>query len=76
MGYVKSSWTRRKNRKTGVASEEQMESFFQMHKSRFQELLKDLIAHLQTGIGNLPRAHFDTLRNKLFEEIQKIETTK
>jgi len=74
VGYVKTSWTRRKNKKAGIASEEQMENFFQMHKSRFQELLKDLIAHLQTGIGNLPKEHFDTLRNKLFEEIQKVET--
>ena len=75
VGYVKSSWTRRKNRKAGVASDEQMENFFQMHRSKFQELLKDLITHLQSGIGNLPKEHFDTLRNRLFEEIQKLETS-
>ena len=76
VGYVKDSWARRKSKKNAeFASEQQMENFFEMHKSRFQELLKDLIASLQSGIGNLPRAHFDELRNKLFEEIRKLETT-
>ena len=76
IGYAKTSWTRWKNRKNrDVASEEKMENFFQMHKSRFQELLKDLIVSLQTGIGALPKEHFDTLRNKLFEELRQMETT-
>jgi len=76
IGYAKTSWTRWKNRRNqDAASEEKMENFFAMHKSRFQELLKDLIASLQTGIGGLPKEHFDTLRNNLFEEIKKIETT-
>ena len=75
VGYAKTSWARWKNRKQrDAASEEKMENFFQMHKSRFQELLKDVIAHLQSGIGSLPKEHFDTLRNKLFEELQRIET--
>ncbi|MDQ3004235.1 MAG: hypothetical protein M3R47_02440 [Chloroflexota bacterium] len=70
VGYVKDSWTRRKNKKnTESASEKQMENFFEMHKSRFQELLKDLIASLQTGIGDLPQEHFDEIRNKLFAEL-------
>jgi hypothetical protein len=76
VGYMKKSWVRRKNRKNAnTASEEQMENFFEMHKSRFQELLKDLIASLQSGIGNLPREHFDDLKNKLFEELRQLETT-
>jgi len=76
VGYMKESWVRRKNRKNAnTASEEQMENFFEMHKSRFQELLKDLIASLQSGIGNLPKKHFDDLRNKLFEELRKLDTT-
>ena len=76
VGYVKDSWTRRKNRKnTDAVSEEKMETFFEMHKSRFQELLKDLIVSLQSGIGNLPKEHFDDLRNKLFEELRQPETT-
>jgi hypothetical protein len=50
-----------------------MENFFEMHKSRFQELLKDLIASLQSGIGGLPKEHFDDLRNRLFEELRKLE---
>jgi hypothetical protein len=74
VGYVKSSWTRRKNKKAGIASEEQMENFFQMHRSRFQELLKDLISHLQSGIGNLPKEHFDQLRERLFNELRAMET--
>ena len=70
VGYVKDSWARMKNKKNAdSATEKQMENFFEMHKSRFQELLKDLIASLKTGIGNLPKEHFDELRNKLFEEI-------
>jgi hypothetical protein len=73
VGYAKESWTRWKNRKNpDAASEEKMENFFQMHKSRFQELLKDLIGSVQTGIGALPKEHFDTLRNRLFEEVEKI----
>lgn len=76
VGYAKTSWTRWKNRKNpDAAAEENMENFFQMHKSRFQDLLKDLIASLQTGLGALPKEHFDTLRNRLFEEIQRMETT-
>jgi hypothetical protein len=34
-----------------------------------------LIESLQTGIGSLPKEHFDELRNKLFDEIQNLETT-
>lgn len=76
VGYVKDSWARRKNKKNGeAASDQQMENFFEMHRSRFQELLKDLIASLQSGIGNLPKEHFDDLRNKLFEELRQLETT-
>ena len=76
VGYVKDSWARRKNKKnTDNASEKQMENFFEMHKSRFQELLKDLIASLQTGIGNLPQEHFDEIKNKLFAELHLREAT-
>ena len=75
VGYAKDSWARRKKKNTDAATEQQMENFFEMHKSRFQTLLKDLIASLQTGIGNLPAEHFDDLRNKLFEELRQLETT-
>jgi hypothetical protein len=76
IGYAKGSWVRWKNRKNAdLASEEKMENFFEMHKSRFQELLKDLIVSVQTGIGALPKEHFDTLRNNLFHELQQVETT-
>jgi hypothetical protein len=76
VGYARESWTRWRNRKNpDAASEEKMENFFQMHRSRFQELLKDLIASMQTGIGALPKEHFDTLKNRLFEELQKMETS-
>ena len=75
VGYVKDSWARRKNKKNAeAASDQQMENFFEMHRSRFQELLNDLIASLQSGIGNLPKEHFDDLRNKLFEELRQLET--
>src|SRR5215216_2720888 len=75
VGYVKDSWARRKNKKNADgATEQQMENFFEMHKSRFQGLLKDLIASLQTGIGALPKEHFDELRIKLFVELSKLET--
>jgi hypothetical protein len=75
VGYVKASWSRWKNRKNADAvSEEKMENFFEMHKSRFQELLKDLIASVQTGIGALPKEHFDELRSRMFAEVQKMET--
>ena len=50
VGYAKNSWARRKNKKNpDRETEKQMENFFEMHKSRFQELLKDLIASLQTA---------------------------
>lgn len=76
VGYVKDSWTRRRNRKkAGAASEEQMENFFEMHRSRFQTMLKELIASLQTGIGDLPQEHFDELRERLFTEVRNLETT-
>ncbi|MEO7837854.1 MAG: hypothetical protein ABIU06_00700 [Anaerolineales bacterium] len=76
VGYVKDSWTRRKNKKNAdSASEKQMENFFEMHRSRFQTLLSDLIANLQTGIGNLPKEHFDDIRQKLFDEVRNLETT-
>lgn len=76
VGYVKDSWARRKGRKNAeAASEQQMENFFEMHRSRFQELLKDLIASLQTGIGALPKEHFEALRNKMFEDIHQLENS-
>ncbi|HSL29327.1 MAG TPA: hypothetical protein VK900_09030 [Anaerolineales bacterium] len=76
VGYVKDSWTRRKNKKkAGNVSEEQMENFFEMHRSRFQTLLHDLIVQLQAGIGSLPKEHFDRLRERLFNEIRALETT-
>ena len=73
--YAKDSWARRKKKKVDGEAEQQMENFFEMHRSRFQTLLKDLIASLQSGIGALPKEHFDELRNKLFLEIQQLETT-
>lgn len=76
VGYVKDSWARRRNKKKeDSTSEKQFESFFEMHRSKFQELLKDLIAHLQSGIGGLPREHFDHLRDKLFDEVRNLEAT-
>jgi hypothetical protein len=75
VGYAKESWARKRKKKTDGATEEEMENFFEMHRSRFQELLKDLIASVQTGIGALPKEHFDELRNKLFEELHNLETT-
>ena len=53
-----------------------MENFFEMHRSRFQTLLKDLIDSIQTGIGALPQEHFEELKNKMFYEIRQVETTK
>jgi len=74
VGYVRDSWTHRKNRKNAEAiTDEKIETFFEMHKSRFQELLKDLIASIQTGVGALPKEHFEALRNKMFEEIHRLE---
>jgi hypothetical protein len=75
VGYAKDSWARRKKKKVDGEAEQQMENFFEMHRSRFQTLLKDLIASLQSGIGALPKEHFDELRNKLFLEIRQLETT-
>jgi hypothetical protein len=75
VGYARDSWARRKRKDAASATEQQMESFFEMHKSRFQTLLKDLIESLQTGMGALPKEHFDTLRNNFFEELRKVETT-
>jgi hypothetical protein len=73
VGYAKESWARRKKKNTDGAAEQHMETFFEMHRSRFQELLKDLMNHLQTGIGALPREHFDELRNKMFQEIRQLD---
>ena len=75
VGYVRDSWARRKNRrKADRLSDQQLESFFEMHRSRFQTLLKDLIASLQAGIGSLPQEHFDELRSRMFDEIRQRET--
>ena len=73
--YAKDSWGRRKKKKIEGA-EEQMENFFEMHRSRFQTLLKELMESLQSGIGALPKEHFDELRERLFTEIRNLETTK
>jgi hypothetical protein len=75
VGYARDSWASRKRKNADGAAEQQMENFFEMHRSRFQELLNDLIESLQSGIVSLPKEHFDDLRNKLFEELQKLETT-
>jgi hypothetical protein len=76
VGYAKESWARRKKKKSGESvSEEQMENFFEMYRSMLLTLLSDLILQLQSGIGSLPREHFDTLKNKLFDELRQLETT-
>ena len=75
VGYAKESWARRRKKKTDGATDEQMENFFEMHRSRFQTLLQDLIASVQTGIGALPKEHFEELRERLFAEVQNLETT-
>jgi hypothetical protein len=76
VGYAKESWARRKKKKSGEnVSEERMENFFEMYRSRLLTLLSDLILQLQSGIGSLPREHFDTLKNKLFDELRQLETT-
>jgi hypothetical protein len=75
VGYAKESWARRRRKKSGESvSEEQMENFFEMYRSRLQTLLSDLILQLQSGIGSLPREHFDTLRERFFNEIHALET--
>ena len=76
VGYAKDSWARRRKKNTDGATEQQMENFFEMHRSRFQTLLKDLIDSIQTGIGALPQEHFEELKNKMFYEIRQVETTK
>ena len=75
VGYARDSWARRKRKKADGTAEQQMENFFEMHRSRFQEMLKDSIASVETGIGALPKEHFDALRNKMFEEVRRLETT-
>jgi hypothetical protein len=76
VGYAKESWARRKKKKNaGSTSEEHMENFFEMYRSRLQTLLHDLIMELQSGIGSLPKGHFDTLKNKLFDELRQLETS-
>ena len=74
VGYARDSWARRKKKNADGTSEQQMENFFEMHKSRFQTLLKELIESLQSGMGALPKEHFDELRNKMFHEIRQMET--
>ncbi len=71
--YAKVSWARRKKKGTDSAAEQQMETFFEMHRSRFQMLLKDLIANMQMGINALPQEHFEELKNKMFHEISQME---
>jgi hypothetical protein len=74
VGYAKDSWARRRKKNTEGAAEQQMENFFEMHKSRFQVLLQELITSMQTGLGALPQEHFDELRNKMFHEIRQMES--
>jgi hypothetical protein len=76
VGYARDSWARRKKKNTDGAAEQQMENFFEMHKSRFQTLLQDLIASTQIGIRALPKEHFEELRSEMFQEIRQMETTK
>ena len=75
VGYARDSWARRRRKKSDGATEEQMENFFEMHKTRFQTLLQDLMESVQSGIGALPKEHFEELRNRLFEELRRLETT-
>ena len=74
VGYAKDSLARRKKKNSADVDEQQMENFFEMHRSRFQTFLKDWIESIQTGIGALPKEHFEELRNKLFDELRQLET--
>ena len=71
--YARDSWARRKKKTADAAAEQQMETFFEMHRSRFQTMLREVMASVQTGLGALPQEHFDELRNKMFQEIHQIE---
>ena len=71
--YAKVSWARRSGKKRDGPAEQQMETFFEMHRSRFQMLLKDLITNMQMGINALPQEHFEELRSKMFQEISQME---
>jgi len=75
VGYARESWARRKKKNADGETEQQMENFFEMHRSRFQTLLKEWIESIQMGIGALPKEHFDELRSKMFQEIHHMETT-
>lgn len=72
--YAREFWIRKRKKESDGAAEQQMENFFEMHRSRFQTLLKDLIANMQMGINALPQEHFEELRNEMFYEIQQMET--
>ena len=74
--YAIDAWARRKKKRADDGAEQEMETFFEMHRSRFQTLLQELIASLQAGIWALPKEHFEELRDKLFDEIRKMETTR
>ena len=74
VGYARVTWARRKKKNADGAAEQQMENFFEMHRSRFQALLKDVIDSMQMGIGALPKEHFEELRNKMFQDIRLMET--
>jgi hypothetical protein len=36
-------------------------------------MLQELIASVQSGIGSLPKEHFEELKNKMFEELRHVD---
>ena len=45
------------------------------NSDRFQTLLQDLMESMQSGIGALPKEHFEELRKRLLAEVQNLEAT-
>jgi len=69
-------WRRKPRPETGESdspAETDIGEIFEENQPQVDNLLRELIAHLQEGIGNLPKEHFDNLRNNMFEELRALE---
>ena len=73
IGKKKGNKTNRMQKPSDSPSEADIGQVFEENQSQVDNVLKELIAHLQSGVGNLPNEHFDGLRNKMFEELRGME---
>jgi hypothetical protein len=68
---IKELGKRALRRRDDPAFEERMGGFFERNKAKLDGLIAELKAHFDEGLGGVPAQHFEELKNRMYEELQR-----